>query len=79
MPCINTNIHNNRRLVTLVLVLLNGPPQPRMEHAEKSHEQTKTSIVINSNNNIWSNGAAGVHSCGIMHRLEWRWGVVSYG
>ena len=27
----------------------------------------------------WSNGAAGVHSCGILRRLEWRWGVVSYG
>ena len=26
----------------------------------------------------WSNGAAGVHSCGILRRLEWRWGVVSY-
>ena len=26
-----------------------------------------------------SNGAAGVHSCGILRRLEWRWGVVSYG
>ena len=23
--------------------------------------------------------AAGVHSCGILRRLEWRWGVVSYG
>ena len=22
----------------------------------------------------WSNGAAGVHSCGILRRLEWRWG-----
>ena len=24
-------------------------------------------------------GAAGVHSCGILRRLEWRWGVVSSG
>ena len=23
--------------------------------------------------------AAGVHSCGILRRLEWQWGVVSYG
>ena len=22
----------------------------------------------------WSNGAAGVHRCGILRRLEWRWG-----
>ena len=27
----------------------------------------------------WSNGAAGVRSCGILRRLVWRWGVVSYG
>ena len=30
-------------------------------------------------NSAWSNGAAGVHSCGILRCLEWRWGVVSYG
>ena len=26
-----------------------------------------------------TNEAAGVHSCGILRRLEWRWGVVIYG
>ena len=25
----------------------------------------------------WSNGAAGVHSCGILRRLEWRWGATA--
>ena len=35
--------------------------------------------IINSLWYAWSNGAAGVHSCGILSRLEWRWSVVSYG
>ena len=42
-------------------------------------------ITVGNDNNwcmplgsAWSNGAAGVHSCGILRRLEWRWGVVSY-
>ena len=26
-----------------------------------------------------SNGAVGVHSCGILYRLEWWWGIVIYG
>ena len=40
----------------------------------------------NNNNNILmpthfrvAGAGAGVHSCGILRRLEWRWGVVSYG
>ena len=40
---------------------------------------TQVMLVYMPLGSAWSSGAAGVHGCGILRRVEWWWDVVSYG